>query len=317
MKTKYIEFLKESVDTKSISIWKLYTLHYNNTLLDMDMLYHIEGDFNDVDKWTCNSFNKGNDNFDIKHRSNDQKTVYYVMFNMIDKFFLPIAETDEHHTGYDLLHDLKVTDADNYLHINMLGNNYIKEEDINIYYTLYKELYSTGWRPTYYVSISHSDITVPMIEFIKTGKIEYKKGELAKYGKELVERLKELKEKDNKILFRGNDKMVDIYLKKSINLLYWLNSIDFPLDIKSINYKGKFFSITLEKFIKEIKKLEVEYSEDRFKKCSVIIFGLNGIKNIIHSMIKQYLKDKNARQILKFFGDVDMANGIFQELDNM
>jgi len=294
------------------SIWKL-----DPKVNPLD--YKMNDDWNDTRKWEAKVLIANNT--DPSNKGKFQE-VGYIMFNLKNKTFIPIARGDEHHTGYDLLYDLKV--ANGYFHLFLWGNNYIYEKkDIPIYRQIFKSLMDEGYNPDPSIMINDTQtrMAVDIKTFVDTGEIDYPMGTLAPNGKMLVDKLKELNELNLDILntdieHPSFEKKVDKFIKKSISVVNWFLKDAYPNQLLYMSDSG----IEIGTKIKDVFLPKLKSSGNSpadFQVASEIMFGFNSFKNYLHRIIKYGLtlnpkKDYwNYSDIKQFFGDINTAMGEF------
>jgi ribosomal protein S19E (S16A) len=182
-----------------------------------------------------------------------------------------------------------------------------------------KSLMADGWKPHGNISKSGSQIEVPITQFLKTGKIEFQKGILTEKGQQLIDYLTELTKLDTKILKGGSasrmaEKNISKYITKVIEMLNWFTSVD-------VRPNYLLFTHDLEDIVKydleQLNKMNNSWSD--FEKASKMIFSFHGFKNRIHEIIKETIKNDGGinHYIKSFFGDIDIALGIFNKMDSM
>jgi hypothetical protein len=299
--------LLESENEINVWGWKLHPQANPNN-------YQIIGDFNNIHNWKAKTLVANNGG-----KKGEFEDVGYIWFNEMNKTFLPISRNDEHRLGGEMMYDMKYTRKD-YYPLWLLGNNYVyNKSDEDKFLKVGKSLMADGWKPHGNISKSGSQIEVPITQFLKTGKIEFQKGILTEKGQQLIDYLTELTKLDTKILKGGSasrmaEKNISKYITKVIEMLNWFTSVD-----ARPNYL--LFTHDLEDIVKydleQLNKMNNSWSD--FEKASKMIFSFHGFKNRIHEIIKETIKNDGGinHYIKSFFGDIDIALGIFNKMDSM
>lgn len=289
MKT-FKQFIKESLGT-----WKL------SPSVDSSN-YQIDDDFNNVANWKCNSYIDKNGYFKKKNKSVEFDKVGYVMFNISKHEFIPIAREDEHHTGYDLLEEL-VKNTNAWLPIYMIGTNYVYDKQhSDKAHLLFKDLYENGFISKHNITMSGSNVTIPISQFVETAKMEYQKGKMLPNGEKLCNDLKALALEYRKA--RTNPRLIKNFINKSLKLLKWFNDL-WPNELLYADLLRQ----KVDGYIEKISSVDPDDGR-ALQIVSEVIFGF-GFKNAIHKIIKT---EKYSEKVESFFGDGDIALGIFNSI---
>lgn len=303
--------LLESENEINVWGWKLHPSANPNN-------YKIVGDFNNIKNWKAKTLVANNGG-----KIGEFEEVGYIWFNEIDKTFIPISRNDEHHLGGDMMYDMKYTRKD-YYPIWLRGSNYVYDDsDRKKLYAILKQLVKDGFEPTSFVQDSQKRIKMATKDFVDgNGKIEIIKGRLSANAQKLVNDLSdlvklrlEIRKLDSSLNPKKYEKMVKKFINNSINTIQyaWNNWLFTPYEDRHLwDYES------------EIEKMKgLDYSEKSFEIAEDKLFGFRlglGFKNMIHRGIKRYIeggveRNSNAMDFRDFFGDLDVALGIFNKLD--
>jgi hypothetical protein len=265
--------------------------------------------FKDIESWRTKvqlANNCGKDSAQL----GEWGEVRYIMVSLDSGAIIPIAMSDEHNKGYDLLHefyDKRLIKREDFYPINYMGNNYIeRKSQIPIAlkaFTLWRNL---GGNNGIVTGTTELHFEVTMDDFIKAkGKsknIDEAKGELFPIGQRIISGLEAIH-----IAINAAREGKRFKEKKLFNAAY---EVARELNESFYGDIGK----AAEKAMAGI--LEAQGRED-IKKLEELFFDHQGIKNLLHIKIKEVLKkeDKWAREaIARVFGDLDLA---LQELDRL
>lgn len=299
--------INESSSEININGWKLHPQADPSS-------YQIIGDFNNTQYWKAKTLvanNGGN--------KGEFEDVGYIWFNELNKTFLPISRNDEHRLGSEMMYDMHYTRKD-YYPLWLLGNNYVYDKsDEDKFLKVGKALAADGWKPHGNISKMGSQIEIPITQFLKTGKIEFQKGKLTEKGQTLIDYLTELTKLDTKILKGGSEhrmaeKNISKYITKAIKMLEWFTSVEARPNY--LLYKHDLEDI-VKYDLEQLGKMNDSWID--FQKTSFMIFRFGGFKNRVHEIIKDAVgkDDWSSRNTQSFFGNLDIALGIFNKMDSM
>lgn len=269
--------------------------------------YQINENFSKVRDWKAKVYLE-NSRGEGDAEKGEFGQVGYTMIDVDSGFIVPIARSDEHHMGYDLIEYLtnrKLIPKGNYYPI-FFGSNYVYNEypeEVRRAIKAFKIWRENGGENTPVSNGGNSEInfTIKMDDFIKSnGNIFIPNGELLPIGKRII-----------RYLDKCASLIKDFHLGKNIKKE---QVRDYAKLIVS-ELKGSYC------FFKETESLEkaiIEFEKNsNFKKLEEELFSHNGFKNSIHMDIREGIKDPNsfsARDVLKIFGDIDFANREFNRL---
>lgn len=273
--------------------------------------YKITGDFSTVREWKAlvyeaNSQGRG------EPGKGGMGNVGYTMIDLDTGLIVPIARSDEHNMGGDLIYKLvrsKKIPKGNYYPV-YFGNNYaFSDEPSEVKRTLkaFKIWRDNGGENTTVSNGGNNrnlDYTVKMDDYIKSeGKISIPKGEILPMGQRIV-----------RYLEKCATTIKDHHLGKNVKLDMVCNYAE--LIIKELSGSYSFFSET-----EELGKSIYQYKNDGdIKKLEEALFSHNGFKNKIHMDIRHGVKEPGsikARDAERIFGDLEVANSEFDRLGSI
>lgn len=243
-------------------------------------------------------------------KKGDYDNVGYVRIGLKTGTIVPIACSDEHNRGGDLIFHLinKNLIPDDIYYPICPRNDYVAADDTQalLAFKVWRKLGGPN------IVIKNSSLThesqisfqITIDDYIKRdGKIELAKGELLPLGKELIDRLKIV----SKLCIdsRHDERRAKRFFLEAIK------TYTFILE------KIYVFSTDADKqILQDLMKAESLGGDAGIKKVEEIIFGMNGVKNKIHNKIRKSLdelkKDKPFSYIVedaqKIFGDLELAN---------
>ena len=264
------------------------------------------GDLHSTKNWTTKIW--------LNNSGEGEAQVGYIAIDVKTGMLVPIARSDEHRTGYDLLHYLerkKIIPKGKWFTIWSIGGNYVYGEEYD------KEALEAfkKWReiggPNLPVQASggrrEGGFHVSMDDFIKTkGNPESNwNGKLAPVGERVV---------------KSFEKVAQIYAKyrKENKLLSTKPLVKSAGDLMQLlHHYFRFLGIEKEQWEKADKALldlEGKGNLDDFEKS---IFAYDGIKNALHEKIRKSAEDPSvwdARNLKEIFGDLKLAKAEFDRL---
>ena len=270
----------------------------------------INGDISNVKDWRTQII-LNNSNSGLKKGEYDK--VGYIMINTKTSDIIPIARSDEHHRGDDLLFhffEKKLIDNVNYVPIFSIGNNYFYKNDYDIkreekelkeYLIIVKKFLNYGGKNLPLTIIGRKNLKLYFELFVKlNGNFETIKeyieteGELSDDAESLIFYLEQVA-----LLCRTYKLGED----KKITPKYILDKVDYYFNDKILS-KIKFMDTF--RIQKNINKAIINFDLDLLEQT---LFAHNGFKNTIHTM----LKEKNEK-LKSFFGNLDIALEKFNQL---
>lgn len=269
-------------------------------------MFMITDNIGDVDEWRAkvilgNSMRSG-----MKKGMADE--VGYVMVSIRDNTIVPIARSDEHQTGYELMYGFYQKkygiNPRDYISIFASGNNYASEDGVKDYIEAYRRFLSYGGKDLP-VSLA-GDYSVPtqlMSSVVRTGKFEKtKKGQLAPIGKIIVQ----VFENCAKALDRARGKMSSASERAfydSVRVVY--------STLKTYVVETFAFTVLESNFLdKWWKNVEDAIIAEDIDSVEEAMFSFGGIKNTLHNNLRKALSDKSrysAGRAESLFGDVELA----------
>jgi hypothetical protein len=264
----------------------------------------VEGDISNIGNWKAKVIlaNSGGH----KEEWND---VGYVGFDYKTATIIPIARSDEHHRGEDLLDyylEHKLIPKRNYKLIwsNSFSANYLHNDAaLKEMIPVYKKWLEIGGA-NLKIKINKKMFSFQdAIDGVTSGK-EYE-GELAPYAKQFVKLLEKAAVLYKRYLTKKSVKIEDIG--------------DVVLELGEFLKAHK--SLIREdsaKFIEKVEKAGSNIIQGKdIEENMKIIFGFDGLKNKIHTYLKGMIKSTNEYSIdraKEFFGDINFAYEEFNRL---
>lgn len=237
----------------------------------------------------------------------DWDEVGYVMISLTDNTIVPIARSDEHNTGFDLMHDLGVMGK--FHPIFFGGGNYIyRQEDVPKYQTVLTKWLAWGGPDTYLSGSNslHGNL-IQFSDFVKhEGFIEIKPGTLAPIAQRFVEVLRGVAE-----AIRAARETPDQRSKVGAAFVAAMKVPQY-LSTLGYNFLGGYTLADLKVLVGDIKQAK---ADGDLKRLEELIFGFNGIKNRIHNELRNNIKKAKEgnpgyffqRDSKSLWGDPDLA----------
>lgn len=272
----------------------------------------IDGDISNVKDWRTQII-LNNSNSGLKKGEYDK--VGYIMINTKTSDIIPIARSDEHHRGEDLLYhffEKKLIDNVNYVPIFSIGNNYFYKNDYDIkreekelkeYLIVVKNFLNYGGKNLPLNIIGRKNYKINFELFVKlNGNFESIKeyvenfGELSDDAESLIAYLEKIALMCRTYRLGEDKKITPKYI----------------LDKADTYFNGYYKILSKIKFMdtfriqRNIDKAIVTFDLDLLEQT---LFTHNGLKNTIHIM----LKEKNEK-LKPFFGNIDIALEKFNQL---
>ena len=257
----------------------------------------------DFRNWKAPIIQNNNSGRDFK--KGELQNCLYVLIQIDGNNVIPVPRNDEHHVGYDLLAHLKrkYKVKGNYISIcagSTTYANFMPDSDIPKAKIAFEKWLSYGGKPSLVYGYSaKNNGNMWSTEFIKTdskptGNII--KGKLSSIGEEIIEQLLTLAKLDKEILSHPerNDKMKDRFIMLAQKLTDYLKDLMLYIDYKAMKF-------------------------DSFENAEQSIFGLNGLKNQTHELLKKYGTEKSFAddKLQDIFGDPKIAKKNFDSLSNI
>lgn len=254
--------------------------------------YDISGDFSNVKNWKAKIIL--NNNSGRGTRVGDFEPVGYVLISLSSNYIIPVARSDEHQTGYDLLYHLinkyKLKPTD-YQSMFMLGNHYVYggEYEQKEKKTIQKA-YHYGARNILIRQANGERRSMDIADYIKYDgdfvnaiKISKEQKLLSVEGQNFIDILTEITRLFEQYLtnpLRQNKKFESSIVKISERLYHIIASNDVLYDIVN----------------KPLKLLDNAVESGDIKSIEHAIFSFGGIKNTIHMRLK-----RDDKEVEKFF----------------
>ena len=286
--------------------------------------FKIEGDLSNIKNWkakilAANSTTEG-------MKKGDFEDVGYVAISLKDNTIIPIARSDEHQTGYELLQDYykskKKIDVSDYVTVFCLvgSTNYIYDDnsgysDLKEKYEALKKAYSYGLKNSNVKfsggkfdrkEMSIKDFLEGNGDYNKAIEVKKEKGEISELGADLIDYLERMavlihRYYENEKNFRDTDKIKEQVFELAEEFNKFL-ILKLPDDLIDYKIRSK-FSSAIE-------------SRD-FSALEQSLFSFNGIKNSIHNLLRKKGLVKTVRIAVDFFMNPEVAMEEFNRLSNI
>lgn len=280
--------------------------------------YQITNSMRDVEKWKAYVYAANSCNDDVK--IGDMDDVGYTMISLKDNTIIPIARSDEHHMGYDMLSDLQRKfrfNARDYVPV-FWGNNYIyHEEDRAKMLTALRKYISYGGNPNTAIKGSNDFNSLHMTigEFVaRNGDVTVAPGEFPPLARDFLKLLdalaaaletaRQARDKPNDLVSRGKAFVA------AAAVLRFLDQNSFEVGW-CIDWKPD-----ANKMIPAIKTALTRYRREKDTVAlEELFFDFHGVKNAFHNKLRETLdqinsgnRPWNASYLEKFWGtDLEMA----------
>lgn len=274
--------------------------------------YKITNSLSTIDKWEARILIGNSLTHDKK--KGDWEGLNYIGIHATNNEIVPIAYSDEHQSGYELLYEV-ISNPDEYTTISR-GHDYVATYwDIKRFNKYLQALAN-------FRSMGGSNIIIELTGN-RTGKIDA--DTFIKHGMDSFQLFSdaERKNSDKKIAFFG-EKIIDFFvdLTRIHNIIYEKDQLAKRYDIDVKKYfttayqllellKRVYLLVTffesplvkadIEKFENRI--IDAEGKED-WQALTNAIFAFNGIKNTLHQSLKSNLTDKVKPRFNNFEDDV-------------
>lgn len=228
--------------------------------------------------------------------------VRYVQIGLTTGTIIPIAMSDEHHQGYDLVHYLiskGLVENDTYYPL-CASQNYINADDSQALQAI------KTWRklggPNAMIKNTGSGnviFQVTLDDYIKAeGLITINKGELAPVGRKLIDHLKSL---STLVMEARKDERKEkfLYTQAIRTYQYYLT------------YVLVFETTSAKAIFEQLNIAQATGGEEGIKQLEQLFFGFDSFKNKLHNDVRKALKpnaysyDKDS--MIAIFGDVELA----------
>ena len=270
--------------------------------------FRIKGNLTRAEEWRAKVV-QGNSG-EIKVGEWDE--VGYIMISTDSSNILPIARSDEHHCGYEVLADVyfkrRLIPRENYVAIFAFGQNYVWSESAKKQREAFRRFRAYGGRNGIIRGMNESRRYVANVDDYVSGdgSLAVQEGELSPVGKFVIGRLDAIA---NGVV--GKRKEV---FGQAFDFIEWLMQNPFALRGVLVFADG-----TFEGWQKET--LQAEAVGD-FERLSRLFFTFNGIKNNFHNRIRMVVRDKKGSifdlaDVRDFWGDLDVAMGEFDRLSQI
>lgn len=274
----------------------------------------IDGNLANADKWKAkivlgNSMPRGK-------KKGDWDDVGYIWISLDSNTIVPIARSDEHHYGGDLMEhymNKRLIPREEYYPIWAVeGNNYVHENDVPRALKAFRKFRIYGGKNVTIQNWRKGDsVRATADTFIKQGgDLKIQKGQIAEDGQRVLDLLKEIEGLYTK--YRDgveHGRRTQTVEKKIFSLIYRFIK-------EGLHYQGFFGYLDLDD--NDVKRYEDRVvraeGEGNVEKAIEAIFAFGGLKNEIHNRLREIVRKSKSDDLsirwkledLKlFFGDID------------
>lgn len=238
--------------------------------------------------------------------------VGYVMVGINTGTIIPIARTDEHHRGYDLIShylDLGLIPEDTYHPFFSLGHDYVDQED-HVALAAMKIWRKLGG-PNIILDRWSSgrdgiEFKLTMDDYIAmNGKVELHRGELLPIGQRMIDHFKNL---SNLIVECRSNPLREkaVYNVAIRTFMFYKNNVN--------QYISDEESALI---LNGTREAQLIGGEEGLKKLEQLYFGFDSFKNKLHNEVREAMATKFAfskKDMLGVFGDLELANHLLGSL---
>lgn len=263
--------------------------------------YQITPSLGGASRWKAKviSANSASDGVKI----GDWEEVGYIMISLTNNWIVPIARSDEHNTGYDVLYDLGLNDMERkYLPLFEGGGNYIYHASDMAKYAIACSKW-IAWGGKDFILTGTNELTgiamyASQVAKKKTFSVEVT--EIAPIGNQIIAAMDKLATafraagddpQRGKRMFAMVDKFLKPFGNMSARTMVGIDRADFEAIIAKTNQA---------KADADIQSLEEA------------IFGFAGFKNLMHQRVREVIKDPRALWSDKTYSvwgkDLSLAN---------
>jgi hypothetical protein len=299
---KYNELTNKKQGSLIYDTWKRKAQQSFSIPTKIRRNYKISGDLSNIKNWKAKVLlaNSGGE-------EGKWDDVGYVLISLDNNYIVPVARSDEHHIGYELLEHLENSgkiNSNNYISVWCRdGNDYIyHEEDIPEYVQAFTRAIQYGVNAEKII-VHYKDIQLPMDKFVK--EVSQKIGNTPKtaitgaVGQELLSFLENAANKYNEfVVGLMRDKQIDQTLRE---IESEFGNI-FLKDMIWVN--GKL--ISHDDLMKIWQAIQHGSATNDFNEVGNALLSHNGLKNLIHIALKAGISNEEITN--KIFGN--RQNGI-------
>lgn len=290
--TSFSEYVNENLDNEKIPFIIPEQLQ---------KFYKVYGDLSNIKNWSAKII-LGN-NLEEGKSIGDWDDVGYVLISLSTNYIIPVARSDEHQKGYELLdhlmyeYKLRMTD---YQSVWTRSTNYVYDNEPEKEFASIKKAYEYGARD-FIVKNTRTNHIMSVEEYVTNGgdfkkakKIHKKNNKVSIQGQKFIDKI-------NKLIslfeaYHRNNGVVNSATEKEI--LNNCGELDRMIISNDILYKKLIAGVSTRKnynlFEKSMKNSDLDSIE-------ATLFGFGGFKNTIHRLLKK---------------DDEMLDDLFWSTDN-
>lgn len=244
--------------------------------------YKINGDLGNARNWKAKVIlaNSGG-------KKGEWDKVGYVMISLNSNYIIPVARADEHQTGHELIWHLKrkkLIPDEKYYSFYSIDHDYFYKSKLQDYLKMYQKALEYGIDPEFEVQDYDSRYSTTIKEFVDNdGKfIDYSKyDKLPPRGKRIIDFFENIANEYKNLISKNiiRDKDIENLFDDVLNGMEVLSKFDLE------TFAGYQYSKVRDEIIKAS-------GENDYKKLGEILFGFNGVKNSIHTALKDSSDEK-------------------------
>ena len=329
LQKEYEKFIKEydKIQKSQPKVKKIISDKFSISEKIPSEYFQIEGDFSKVkQQWKAKTIlaNSGG-------KKGNWDRVRYVMISLKDNTIIPIAISDEHQTGYDLMFKVYSRkygiNVNSYYSLCSWGNHYIySKEELNDCVIAGEKYLKWGGNPKLEVHINqqvfNKELIIPIKDIVKYKGDPKKllsiygdvKNKILPFGKDFLKQWQDLAKSFNAGRNSMSPSIVKQLAKKTIDVIEWQDENSFYtgsseyIPVLKMFLKGQGDFQDLENFVFGFSNKDNQY----IKKVDLDDFS--GIKNYIHNDFRKTINAYNKDQYESKFGDLDLLIKMYGNL---
>jgi len=272
--------------------------------------YKIKGDIGNIKNWQAKILKANSAREGVK--VGDWETPRYVMISLTTNNIIPIAISDEHNVGYDVLSFiLRKYKLENHKYESMCcwGNHYFqskqpKAKELNM--KLFKKFLSYGGNPELRIEDWDSHYTGSVESYCKgEGDVTIKKGEMSAPGKRIINYFE--------AIARGAKARDKYVFKTALNFKKYIQDNMFSF--------MQFIDGNVNEYCNQFEKMVTEAeAKENYEALFTFLYSFKGMKNNIHNKLRKAIdgnSDYEKNRLIKVFGDIEFAKLEFDRLGNI
>ena len=257
--------------------------------------YQITNSLADIRNWKAKIYLNNSVPSDSKLGKGDMDEVRYIAVGLNTGVIFPIAIQDEHQSGYELIGHLKrksMIPNDTYITVAGFGTTYVSESDSKEMIKALKLLLSYGLNPDLTIKDWDRRGECSVEEYVNDkGFKPTQEGQLTKRGRRIIDELEKVSLSYKQFIYHENIATEERFKMEAKEFIGFIVDYARILDLANIpNYWDR---------------IKVIMDSEDTKELADFIFSHNGIKNVIHTNVKNEIKAKsyNYADIKNLVGD--------------